>query len=48
MFSHFWQTLLFHGDGHWKSKALIFLAVLQLPVKERLQYDCEIKIVTTE
>ena len=30
------------------AKHLFFLAVLQIPVKEYLQYDSEIEILTTE
>ena len=35
-------------DGHWKSKSFTFLAVLQIPVKECLKNDSEIKMPTTE
>ena len=37
-------------DGNWKKKKhlFIFLADLQIPVKECLQYDSKIKIPTTE
>lgn len=35
-------------DGHWKFKAFIFLAVLQIPVEECLQYDSKIRMLNTE
>ena len=34
-------------DGHWKSKAFNFLVVLRIPVKECLQYDNKIEMLTS-